>query len=66
MNDLVFTIQNQYVHTSLFLKKYFCLFACFFPGLHSQHMEIPWPGFRWELQLVAYTTATATQDPSHL
>jgi len=32
----------------------------FFLGLRPQHMEIP------RLQLPAYTTATATQDPSHI
>ena len=31
-----------------------------FLGLHLQHVEIPWPGVKSELQLPAYTTATAT------
>ena len=30
------------------------------------HMEIPRLGLESELQLPAYTTATATQDPSHV
>ena len=29
-------------------------------------MEVPWLGVELELQLPAYTTATATQDPSHV
>ena len=29
-------------------------------------MEVPRPGVRWELQLPAYATATATRDPSHV
>ena len=35
-----------------------------FLGLHPQHMKVPRLGVESELQLPAYTTATATQDPS--
>ena len=35
----------------------------FFLGLHSRHMEVPKLGVESELQLPAYTTATATSDP---
>ena len=38
----------------------------FFPpilGLHLLHMEVPRLGVELELQLPAYTTATAMQDP---
>ena len=38
----------------------------FFPGSHLQHMEVPSLGFELELQLPAYATATATQDPGHV
>ena len=57
---------------------YYCLFAVFccccywliffvcfsfcFLGPHLQHMEVPRLGVKSELQLTAYTTATATQD----
>ena len=34
-------------------------------GLHLQHMEVPRLGAELELQLPAYTTATATWDLSH-
>ena len=33
---------------------------------HLQHMEVPRLGAELELQLPAYATATATQDPSHV
>ena len=36
----------------------------FFLQPHLQHMEVPWLGVQLELQLPAYTTATATQGPS--
>ena len=29
-------------------------------------MEVPEPGVKWELQAQAYSTATATSDPSHI
>ena len=45
---------------SLFFYFYF---ACFI-GLYPQHMEVPRLGVESELQLPAYTTATATQDLS--
>ena len=35
----------------------------FFLGSHLQHMEVPRLGV--ESELPAYTTATATRDPSH-
>ena len=44
-------------------------FFFFFPnlsGLHSQHIEVPKLGVELELQLLAYTTATATWDLSHV
>ena len=45
------------------LRAYF-FFA--FSGPYPQHMEVPRLGFQSELQLPAYTTAIATQDPSHI
>ena len=41
----------------------FVYLFCFL-GLHLKHMEVPRLGVQSELQLPAYTTATATQDPS--
>ena len=36
----------------------------FFLQPHLQHMEVPRPAVKWELQLQAY--ATATSDLSHI
>ena len=50
----------------------FCLFflllllLLLFLGPLPWHMEVPMLGVKSELQLPAYTTATATQDPSHI
>ena len=43
-----------------------CTVFFFFLRLHPQHMEVPRWGTELELQLPAYTTATATPDPSHI
>ena len=53
-------LPQKFTHSLLF----FCL-VCFL-GPHPQHMEIPRQGVQSELQLMDYSTATATQDPSHL
>ena len=42
--------------------KAFFFFSFCFLGPHSQHKEVPRLGVKSELQLPAYTTATATQD----
>ena len=39
-------------------------FSFAFLGLDLRHMEVPRLGVKSELQLPAYTTATATPDPS--
>ena len=38
----------------------------FFLGLHLQHMEVPRLGVELDLQLLAYATAIATQNLSHI
>ena len=43
----------------------FCFFV-FFLGLHPRHVEVPRLEVESELQLPAYTTATAMPDPSHI
>ena len=40
-------------------------FICFL-GLHLQHMEVPRLGVQMELELLAYTAATAMQDPNRV
>ena len=41
-----------------------CFFG--FSGLHPWHMEVPRLGSESELKLLAYTTATATPELSHV
>ena len=38
----------------------------FFLGSHQRHTEVPRLGVEYELQLLAYTTATAMENPSHI
>ena len=38
----------------------------FFLGLHLRYMEVPRQGIQLSVQLLAYTTATATQDLSRV
>ena len=49
---------------------YFYLFIYFyyyfFLEPYLQHMEVPRLGVESELKLLAYATATATRDPSHI
>ena len=47
-----------------FLSNGINFFFFHFLGLHLQHVEVPRRGVESELQLPAYTTATATRDPS--
>ena len=54
----------RWVHCEASL--YFFFFFCLFLGPHPRHMESPRLGVELELQLLTYTTATATQDPSHI
>ena len=49
-------------HTFFFLS--FFLGGGVFLGPHLQHTEVPRLGVESELQLLAYTTATATPDLS--
>ena len=48
------------------MKVFFLSFFFFFLGPHLQHMEVPRLGVKSEIQLLAYTTATTTQDLSHV
>ena len=52
---------------SLFFVFFVCLFVCFCSlGPYLRHIEVPRLGIESELQLLVYTTATATQDPSRV
>ena len=57
--EILLKLVNQPHILSLFLSFVFL-------GLHPQHMEVSRLGVLLELQLPAYTTATATPDPSHV
>ena len=45
---------------------YIYIFFFGFLGPHPWYMEVPRVGVEMELQLLAYTTVTATWDPSHV
>ena len=57
---LITSFKPSLSHFSI-LSFFFC-----FSGLYLQHMEVPSLGVEWELQLLVYTTAAATPDPSHV
>ena len=44
----------------------FFFFLSFFLKPHLRHMGVPRLGVKSELQLLAYPTATAMTDPSHV
>ena len=44
----------------------FSFFFLFFLGPNMQYMEVPRLGIELELQLLAYTTATAMPDMNHI
>ena len=57
----------QALHYNNFFISFFLFFFFFcFLGLYPKHMEGPRLGVKSKLQLSVYTTATATQDPSHI
>ena len=62
---LISAVQQNDVSVNVYILFFFCLFA-FFLGLLPRHMEVPMVGVSSELQLLAYTRATATPDPSHV
>ena len=50
--------------SGLFFVFFFFFFFFYFLWPHPRHREVPRLGVEWELQLPAYTTATAMPDPS--
>ena len=42
------------------------IFFFFFLGMHLWNMEVPRVEVQWELQIPAYITAIAMQDPIHI
>ena len=56
--------QSMYFFFFWFLLFYFNFYFFVILGLHMRHMEVPRLGVESELQLLAYTTVTETQDRS--
>ena len=54
-------LHNLFGAYLLFIKTFFFFWS--FLGPHRPHMEVPRLGVESELQLLTYTTATATLDP---
>ena len=52
------------MYLNIFCFFVFCFFVFF--GPHPRHEEVPRLGVESKLQLLAYTTATTTQDPSFI
>ena len=59
--EYIFSQQRLFLTVIFQTRMYLGLF-CFVLQLHLQHMEVPRLGAKSELQLPAYTTATAMQD----
>ena len=57
-------IKFEKISSIVFLNFIFYFFIFCFSGPQPQHMEVPRRGVKLELQMLAYTTATAMQDPS--
>ena len=60
-------VRKHYIHflfSSSFFFFFFFFFAISWPL--PRHLEVPRPGVELELQFLAYTTATAMPDPSHV
>jgi len=55
---------NPHINVAIFLDSRQVLFFFFFLGPHPWHMDVP--RVESELQLLAYTTATAIPTPSHI
>ena len=62
----IFIIVNDVWFCFILLCSAFVLLFLSFLELHPWHLEIPRLGVQSELQLPAYTTATATPDLSHI
>ena len=60
--SVIILILGLYFFFFLFGFLLLLLLFCFL-GLHLKHMEVPRLGVELELQLLAYTTATAIPDP---
>ena len=62
MRAVFFSPLHMYSPGFLFIYLFILYFV--FLWLHLWHTEVPRLGVEWELQLLAYPTATATWEPS--
>ena len=58
--------QKRVFSISFFFSFFFFFLSFVFLGLHPWQMKVPRLGVVSELQPLAYATATATEDPSHV
>ena len=59
-------LQDNWIEAHIPLLFIFYFYFFVFLGPHMQHMEVPRLWVESELQLPAYTTATAARDLSHI
>ena len=64
IKESTYTVSQPRPDICHFCAESFFFFLFCFLGIHSWHMEVPRLEVCLELQLLAYTTATATSDPS--
>ena len=66
IDNILLPYPNALIHRCV-PTRFLCLFLFLsFFGTHPRHIEVPGPGVESELQLPAYTSATATQNLSHV
>ena len=63
MSSLIFRSLFHFQFVFLFLSFFLSFFFLCLLGLYLQHMEVSRLGVESEMQMLAYTTATATSDP---
>ena len=66
VGDVLLNLPLSRAFVFLVVSFFFFFFFLAFLGPHLWHMEVPGPGIQSELQLPAYTTATALPDLSHI
>ena len=62
----MFVVQLRQAGKGTPQNSFLFFFFSVFSGPYLWHMEVPRPGAESELQLPAYTTATAMPDPGHI
>ena len=65
-DDIIHLCNRLHGFYSTLIYYLFFVFSFFFLEPNPRHVEVPRLGVELELQLPAYTTASATPDPSHI